>query len=236
MIDENVQIFEPLQHSKECTQVFKALGVVVASITSIPKSGDNKFQKYKYSTLTDYMKVIKPLLLANELYLLTYISKVALATESDKKRLIRVTLRLRLIHSSGEWFEIPACGEGEDAGDKALYKAITGGRKYGMSGMFCTDSDDSDEPEHDTREPTQKQTAYSPRPPASQRPAASQPPAVATNHDLGRHLNGIARAEAANLAALANAAREAFKSDKDAVAKITTAYNTRKKQLTEGQG
>lgn len=138
---------------------------------------------------------------------------------------------MRLIHSSGEWLEIPAYGEGEDAGDKALYKAITGGRKYGMSGLFCTDSDDSDEPEHDTREPTQKQTAY------SQRPAASQPPAAAVNHDLGRHLNGIAGAtDAANLAALANAARNAFKSDKDAVAKITTAYNIRKKQLTEGQG
>jgi hypothetical protein len=58
-----------------------------------------------------------------------------------------VKVAVRILHESGEWVEASAWGEGQDRGDKAVYKAITGARKYGVAsalGLATTDDPEDD--------------------------------------------------------------------------------------------
>lgn len=69
--------------------------------------------------------------------------------QCDGQHACRVQIKLTLLHSSGEELSIVAWGEGQDHGDKAIYKAITGARKYGLACLFNLAT--SDDPERDAR-------------------------------------------------------------------------------------
>ena len=111
---------------------------------------------------------------------------------------------MRLSHAeSGEWIEIDIIGEGYDRGDKAVYKAITGARKYGLACLFdlvTTDDPETDSPEASRPrfEPTRANGARQPeaRPQPSQsrpqqrpadRPQQQRPPQTTTRPAPTQH-------------------------------------------------
>jgi hypothetical protein len=50
-----------------------------------------------------------------------------------------------MVHTSGQWIETVHVGEGEDRGDKAAYKAITGATKYWVMKTFLISTGDDPE-------------------------------------------------------------------------------------------
>jgi hypothetical protein len=122
------------------------------------KSGENKFDHYKYSTLEDYCNQLKPALTASELAVYfnqdEITDKGIRETSTGKKEyVIRVKLTATIMHSSGECMDVVGYGEGQDRGDKAIYKAITGCKKYLLANAFnIPTTDDPEVDSHDAEE------------------------------------------------------------------------------------
>lgn len=134
------------------TKISAAIVKAQAEIRSAQKSGDNKFDKYAYSKLEDFFASAKPAMAANGLALIVSVkSYESLPDRSTKnggtEHAVRVMLEGALIHESGETLIITGCGEGQDRADKALYKAITGGKKYLLASLFSIPT--TDDPEAD---------------------------------------------------------------------------------------
>jgi len=132
--------------------IAKALAAFNAANPLIPKSGVNSRLNYSYATLEDFLRIIPSVLKLFELSVLTTVEMVVdLPARGAKgeQNACRVQLRLTLVHSSGESVQVLAWGEGQDHGDKAVYKAITGARKYGLACLLNLAT--SDDPERDTR-------------------------------------------------------------------------------------
>ena len=136
-----------MRTSESTDKIFPALMKARESMGAVSKDGFNDFNKYKYSNLESFMKVVSPPLSANGLQLVTSVPSIIHTFDGGKegKNRIVLTLALRLIHTSGQWVEVDSIGEGVDPLDKATYKAITGGRKYGLACLF--DLVTSDDPE-----------------------------------------------------------------------------------------
>lgn len=144
-----------IQHSESISNISAAILAVEEQVSGIPMSGFNMHQSYKYAKLNDYLAALKPIMQKNSLLLISSADEIT----REKDDIIKganhstdsfsvVHLSFKLIHaSSGEWISISAIGEGVDRGDKATYKAITGGRKYGLALLFNLVTED--EPEGD---------------------------------------------------------------------------------------
>jgi hypothetical protein len=150
----------------------KCQGMVKAAFTSTK----NEYDKYKYSTIKDYYDVLKPALKACGLA--TVFEQCELLPMEDRKTAkgnteysVRIKLRAIIIHESGDQMIVYGFGEGQDRGDKALYKAITGGKKYLLSSIYGIPT--TDDPETDSHDgPAEPQKTA--------KPALAPPPAKAT--------------------------------------------------------
>lgn len=123
-----------------------------AGIRAAQKSGDNKFDKYQYSKLEDFFAAAKPVMASNGLALIVSVKSYESLPDRTTKNggheyAVRVMLEGVLIHESGETLTVTGCGEGQDRADKALYKAITGGKKYLLASLFSIPT--TDDPEAD---------------------------------------------------------------------------------------
>lgn len=131
-----------------------ALIEVQAEIGYAGKSGDNKFDKYTYAKLEDFMRVGKPLLAKKRLALAMEVNEVIPLPDRQTKnggleRAILVRGVATLIHESGQQRRFPFFGEGQDRADKAIYKAMTGAKKYAWAGVLAIPT--SDDPEADEK-------------------------------------------------------------------------------------
>lgn len=119
----------------------------------VPKSGENKFDKYKYATLEDFLNIVQPVLAENNLSLTTSIDETQLLPDRTTKaggmeHVVQIKGTMTLFHDSGEVSKIAIFGQGQDRADKGIYKAITGARKYGLACFFnlvTTDEPEADE-------------------------------------------------------------------------------------------
>jgi hypothetical protein len=138
--------------SESVKAIAPALIAAKSEMSTVPKSGHNKFDNYEYATLEDFVAVAKPILAKHKLSVVTSVNKVESLQDRTTKnggieRCVRVECTMRILHESGEWIEGNAWGEGQDRADKAVYKAITGARKYGLASLLCLAT--SDDPERD---------------------------------------------------------------------------------------
>ena len=140
--------------SESLSKIAPALTKAQAAFKAVAKSGQNTYDRYSYACLEDYVRAVKPILSAHGLSVLSSAEEVVnledRATKNGgKEHAVRVKLNIRIIHESGEWVEASAWGEGQDRADKAVYKAITGARKYGLaSALGLATSDDPEADEH----------------------------------------------------------------------------------------
>lgn len=118
----------------------------------VGKSGRNTFDNYDYSKLNDFLDVLEPALGEHGLLLeFEHIGETLwFDTISDKQPVgVKVRLAAELWHvASGQYRRYEGIGEAWDRGDKALYKAITGARKYLIQLIF--DLYSGDDPEKDS--------------------------------------------------------------------------------------
>lgn len=141
-------------HSPGNAKVSAALVKAQAEVHTAGKTGDNKFDKYTYSKLEDFLAVAKPVLAKHGLSIaMSTIDTITLEPRTTKnggiEHAVRVRVMATLRHESGESLDFIGYGEGQDRADKAVYKAITGARKYAIAGALAIPT--SDDPEADEK-------------------------------------------------------------------------------------
>lgn len=114
------------------------------------KDGINRHQSYKYVTEKQYKQVFKAALRkAGLIWKMETLSHEFIPAVSDKMHLVLCQFRGQIIDpDTGEREEYLFSGSGADNGDKALYKAVTGGHKFFLASNFNVAEDN--DPENDT--------------------------------------------------------------------------------------
>ena len=129
-------------------ELFKALHALQSECPPIQKTGRNTQQNYSFAGLDDWIGTLQPLLAKHGLALvLRYMDPEDLPTTATRSGGTMNNVRVRvcgdLFHAgSGGSISFSAFGQGSDTGDKAIYKAQTGARKYllaAISGAATTD-------------------------------------------------------------------------------------------------
>lgn len=167
-------------------EMLDALVAASLEIGNAVKTGRNEHDRYDYGTLEDYLNAARKPLLEHGLLLVSRpvgdpVLSEAKAQSGSSLQIARVLVETRVIHAASKgWIAARVWGEGRDRGDKAIYKALTGGRKYALAmvlGIYTTDEPENDSPEL-VQPPPQQQRRREPSPPAdSARPQT--PPAAA---------------------------------------------------------
>lgn len=157
--------------SENCDKIAKALVDVGDSVRFVGKGGENKYDKYSYAKLDDYVRACAVAMKTARITVLASSPEVVSVEPRTTKNggtehVARVRVIMRAVHESGQWAEIESWGEGQDRADKSVYKANTGARKYGYAMLFGLAT--SDDPEADEgvgqAEPPAPNRAVAPRP------------------------------------------------------------------------
>ena len=172
-----------MNSSESIENLAPALIAAQREFSHVGKGGRNEYDRYDYATLEDYVDAIKHVLTRHDLAVTSSVESTERLDDRTTKRggteyAVQVRGTIRVIHASGEWIESSFCGEGQDRADKAIYKAITGGRKYGLASLFNLAT--SDDPE------TDENVGNTPPP---NKPPADEKPAEVTKKDVMAALN-----------------------------------------------
>ena len=123
--------------------IYSKILQVMKEVEKVPKNGYNQFHKYYYATESDLTESIRPILIDAGL--------AFFATVLDQKRegeFTKVKMEFTLADTeTGETLKSIFWGEGQDKGDKGLYKAYTGATKYFLMKTFLIPT--GDDPEGD---------------------------------------------------------------------------------------
>jgi len=134
-------------------KLVKKLAKVMDQVKYIEKKGYNKFHKYHYATESDVSEKVREVLAENDVIMLPDIvdhaTREHINQRGNKEYIATVTVKFTFIDGeTGEQLSIHGIGEGQDAGDKAVYKAITGATKYALMKTFMIPT--GDDPEADS--------------------------------------------------------------------------------------
>lgn len=125
---------------------------VMVEMKKIKKGGYNDFHKYHYATETDYVEALRPLLEEHGLTVSPRILEVPAVLGPDEKGNILTTIlvefKLTNIDDPKDFSVAVVSGQGSDKGDKGIYKAMTGAKKYWASLTFMVET--GDDPERDS--------------------------------------------------------------------------------------
>lgn len=126
---------------------------VAAAVERVPKNGWNDHHKYEYALAADVLDAARKELSSRNVA--TTVEIVGspsewLTWQAGKQKVLTVPMRGSFIcGDTGASISVDFAGSGADAGDKAIYKAITGGTKYLILSTFLVST--GDDPEGDSR-------------------------------------------------------------------------------------
>jgi hypothetical protein len=150
------------------SQLHSKLASIQSRLNTVPKTGVNSSQNYAYFTESDVLRAVRPLLAEHKLSMIIgctdhiQTQRYEQPGSNGRTRYIRsvlVGMMLTITDSeSGESYTVLGYGYGEDDGDKALYKALTGGAKYLVSKAFGLETGDDPEKDDDYNNNTYKET------------------------------------------------------------------------------
>lgn len=160
----------------------RKLAEVMGEIERVPKSGHNSFHNYDFATEADIVAAVRTGMAKRHLMLIPSVQHKefqAIATKNGNDRLCTLTVRFTIVDGdSGESEFFDVIGEGQDRGDKATYKAMTGATKYALLKLFLIPT--GDDPEHEEPAPPPRRA-----PPLKSEKAAA-PPSAAPKDDSPR--------------------------------------------------
>ncbi len=116
------------------------------------KDGINRHQSYKYITEKQYKSNFKKALKqAGLIWKMETLDHRYIPNVTEKQHLVICNFKSQIIDpETGEREEYLFSGSGADSGDKALYKAITGGHKFFLGANYNVGEDN--DPEKDTED------------------------------------------------------------------------------------
>lgn len=136
------------------TKIYK----VMADLPWVGKDGEMKGGafSYQYATEAAFISALRPLFIKHKLIIMP----IDLSTNFDKVEvkdrytyLTNIQVIYRIIDvDSGEYIDIKMAGAGNDSGDKAIYKALTGSFKYALRETFLIGTGDDPEGSLDNSE------------------------------------------------------------------------------------
>jgi hypothetical protein len=132
--------------------LIEKLAAVMAAVERVPKNGWNDFHKYHYATEADLSDAVRSNLARYGVMLIPSVEKVEwskVPTKNGEERLATLTVRFTATDGKDK-LEFTIIGEGQDRGDKATYKAMTGATKYALLKLFLIPT--GDDPEKDENE------------------------------------------------------------------------------------
>ena len=129
------------------------LSRVMDEVQYIQKRGFNKFHRYKYATESDVSEKVREVLAKENVVMMPdvveHTTREHINLKGNREYIATVKMKFTFIDGeTGEEISIHSVGEGQDAGDKAVYKAITGATKYALMKAFMIPT--GDDPEADT--------------------------------------------------------------------------------------
>lgn len=133
--------------------IYSKVGKVMSQVSRVPKNGYNSFHKYNYTTESDLTESIRPILLEAGL---AFFSNVLEQDREGEFTKVKMEFTLADIET-GEVLTSIYWGEGQDKGDKGLYKAYTGATKYFLMKTFLIPTGDDPEADNTTDEHNSKQ-------------------------------------------------------------------------------
>lgn len=133
-------------------QLAKKLANIMQDVKYIQKRGHNKFHNYKYATEADVNEKVRESLAERNIIMLpsmkNHTMRETKTAKGDIEYIVCVDMEFRFIDGdTGEELTVTMSGEGQDRGDKAIYKAISGAQKYALMKVFMIPT--GDDPESD---------------------------------------------------------------------------------------
>ncbi|HEX7065887.1 MAG TPA: ERF family protein [Bacillales bacterium] len=127
---------------------------VMNQVKYIEKKGFNNFNKYKYATEADVNEKVREYLAEQGVMMIPNMKSYETREHKNRKGNTEYigTAEIEFTFYDGETGEsisFTVYGEGQDAGDKAVYKAITGAQKYALMKSFMIPT--GDDPERDEK-------------------------------------------------------------------------------------
>jgi len=124
----------------------------MSAVQYIQKLGYNEFHHYHYATEADVSEAIRKELAERKVFLLPSVEEVTQRNVTTKKGNEETVTKTRIKFTfldaeNGDSLEFVMEGEGQDPGDKGIYKAITGTTKYALMKAFLIPT--GDDPEGD---------------------------------------------------------------------------------------
>lgn len=149
------------EETKEKPNLITKLAEITESVKRIPKNGVNTFHNYKYMTESDIKEVVREEMSKRNIVIIgDEISNETTEITTKKggvERQVKLTKEMSVYDGdSGEKITFKATGVGQDAGDKAQYKAETGLIKYVLNNLFLIPSGDDPEKEGKQLQPPKK--------------------------------------------------------------------------------
>lgn len=147
------------------------LAEVMGAIDRIPKNGKNEHFGYRFATEADVADAVRGELAKRHVLAMPCIESVQWGEVPRRSGGVEKLCTLKAHYDfidgeTGEVLSMPMLGQGTDASDKAIYKALTGAVKQALLKLFLIST--GDDPEHEPKHPQPKQTPPSPssaRPP-----------------------------------------------------------------------
>lgn len=135
----------------------KKIAEISAAISHVEKKGRNDFHKYDYAQAADVYAAVRDEFSARGVTVVPAITSCDIR-ENGKNKMVSVAMEITLTDSeSGEQMVVPWHGVGEDAGDKAIYKALTGSLKYFYIQLLSLPT--GDDPEDDAQDRRRSRSA-----------------------------------------------------------------------------
>jgi hypothetical protein len=133
-------------------KLVKKLTEVMQEVKYIQKRGKNSFHNYTYATESDVAEKIRESLSERCVMMIPNIIESTYREHVNNKGkteyITKVRMEFKFIDGeTGEELIFHSEGEGQDAGDKGIYKAITGAQKYALMKVFMIPT--GDDPEAD---------------------------------------------------------------------------------------
>lgn len=134
-------------------EITNAILNVYKEISKVSKDSINEYHKYEYVSAEHLIEIVRKSMLNNSL-IIGGINTISFNHSNDLSNII---MSFKIIHvPSGEeiGYTIPA--QGLDKGDKAVYKALTGGFKYFLRMAFMLEMCDDPEADSETDKKAEK--------------------------------------------------------------------------------
>lgn len=128
--------------------VFQRIHAVMEEVGTIAKNGKNNFHGYNYATEADFVHTLRPLLVKHGLVVVP--QQVTNPSREGDITTIVMMYKIVSIDDPTDFTSVAIPASGQDKGDKGIYKAITGAKKYMMANLFMVAT--GDDPENDSKD------------------------------------------------------------------------------------